>query len=118
VCSSDLYVEIKRKDEIGVLAQSFNQMTGELKKSREEIENWNKELETKVVERTKELGEKHKELKIYSEKLQKAYEELKTLDKSKDDFLALVSHELRTPLSSIVAYTEVLLDDMAESKEE
>ncbi len=114
----DHYVEIKRKDEIGVLAQSFNQMTGELKKSREEIENWNKELEAKVVERTKELSEKHKELKIYSEKLQKAYEELKTLDKSKDDFLALVSHELRTPLSSIVAYTEVLLDDMAESKEE
>lgn len=45
-------------------------------------------------------------------------EELKTLDIAKDDFLALVSHELRTPLSSIVAYTEVLLDDMAETEEE
>jgi PAS domain S-box-containing protein len=29
----------------------------------------------------------------------------------KDEFLALVSHELRTPLSSIVAHTELLLED-------
>ncbi len=29
----------------------------------------------------------------------------------KDEFLAMVSHELRTPLSSIVAHTELLLDD-------
>jgi PAS domain S-box-containing protein len=29
----------------------------------------------------------------------------------KDEFLAMVSHELRTPLSSIVAHTELLLDE-------
>ena len=29
----------------------------------------------------------------------------------KDEFLAMVSHELRTPLSSIIAHTELLLDD-------
>ena len=114
----DYHVKIVRKDEIGVLAQSFNQMTCDLKKSREKIENWNKELEAKVNDRTKELNKKHKELKKYSEDLKKAYEELQTLDKAKDDFLSLVSHELRTPLSSIVAYIEVLLDDMAETEEE
>ena len=114
----DYHVKIIRKDEIGVLANSFNQMTSDLKKSRKEIEDWNRELEIKVADRTKELIKKHRELKQYSEDLQRAYEELKTLDKAKDDFLSLVSHELRTPLSSIVAYTEVLLDDMAESKEE
>jgi PAS domain S-box-containing protein len=32
-------------------------------------------------------------------------------EQMKDEFLALVSHEPRTPLSSIVAYTELLLDD-------
>ena len=114
----DYLVDIGREDEIGILARSFNLMTADLKKSREKIENWNKELETKVIERTKELSEKHEELTQYSEELKKAYEELKTLDKAKDDFLALVSHELRTPLSSIVAYTEVLLDDMAGTKDE
>lgn len=114
----DHHVKIVRNDEIGVLAKSFNQMTSDLKKSREKIENWNRELEAKVIERTKELSEKHKELQKYSNKLEEAYKELLTLDKAKDDFLSLVSHELRTPLSSIVAYTEVLIDDMAETEEE
>ncbi len=114
----DHVVPVARNDEIGILAHSFNQMTGELKKSREKIENWNKELEAKVIERTSELSEKNVELKQYSEELKRAYEELQTLDKAKDDFLALVSHELRTPLSSIVAYTEVLLDGMADTEEE
>ncbi len=46
----DHYVEIGRKDEIGVLAQSFNHMTLELKKSRGKIENWNRVLESRVIE--------------------------------------------------------------------
>jgi signal transduction histidine kinase len=36
-------------------------------------------------------------------------EELRALDKFKDDFVATVSHELRTPLTSIFGYTELLL---------
>jgi len=104
-------VPIKRSDEIGVLANSFNHMIQQLKVSREKIESWNRELETKVTERTAELKEKHNEL-------EKAYEELKTLDKAKDDFLSLVSHELRTPLSSILLYSEMLLDGLASSEED
>jgi signal transduction histidine kinase len=36
-------------------------------------------------------------------------DELRKLDKFKDDFVATVSHELRTPLTSIFGYTEMLL---------
>jgi signal transduction histidine kinase len=36
-------------------------------------------------------------------------EELRKLDKFKDNFVATVSHELRTPLTSIFGYTEMLL---------
>ncbi|MBI5199276.1 MAG: GAF domain-containing sensor histidine kinase [Nitrospirae bacterium] len=61
----------------------------------EELDRWNKQLERKVADRTKELKE--------------ANEELKKLDKAKSDFLSMVSHELRTPLTSIKAFTEMLL---------
>lgn len=107
----DQTVPIRRSDEIGILADSFNHMIQQLKASREKIEGWNHELEIKVAERTSELKEKHNEL-------EKAYEELKTLDKAKDDFLSLVSHELRTPLSSILLYSEMLLDGLAKNPED
>ncbi len=38
----------------------------------------------------------------------KELEQLKRVDKLKDEFLSMVSHELRTPLTSIKAYTETL----------
>lgn len=106
----DKTVEIDRTDEIGVLAGAFNDMIGRLKISREKIESWNRELEEKVTERTAELEKSHKEL-------EKAYKELETLDKTKDDFLSLVSHELRTPLSSVLLYSEMLLDGLADNEE-
>ncbi|MFH1710361.1 MAG: ATP-binding protein [bacterium] len=42
-------------DEIGDLVTYFNRMAGEIKRSREIMENWNKELEKTVDERTKNL---------------------------------------------------------------
>lgn len=43
----------------------------------------------------------------------KELNELKRIDKLKDEFVSMVSHELRTPLTSIKAYAETLMD-MAE----
>ncbi len=38
-------------------------------------------------------------------------EQLKSIDKLKDDFMSSVTHELRTPLTSIRALTELMRDD-------
>ena len=38
-------------------------------------------------------------------------ERLRSVDRMKDEFVALVSHELRTPLTSIRGYLELVMDD-------
>ena len=102
-------VGIGLRDEIGELTRAFVQMKRDVKLTREqvaqkqreleaanrEIRVLNQDLEHRILERTREL--------------QAALEELRTLDKSKDDFIALVSHELRTPLTSIMACVDGLL---------
>ncbi|KKE79316.1 cell wall metabolism sensor histidine kinase WalK [Oceanobacillus caeni] len=44
--------------------------------------------------------------------------EERRLDKLRKDFIANVSHELRTPISMLQGYSEAIVDDIAESKEE
>lgn len=57
VSQGDLSYHIKvcSNDEIGTLARTFNQMTGQLKLSRERLEEYNRTLEARVEQRTEEL---------------------------------------------------------------
>ena len=68
----DYKIEIKSEDEVGELAASFNAMTTELKKSREEIEQYTKNLEQQVKERTKKLEETIEKLKQTTQELELA----------------------------------------------
>jgi signal transduction histidine kinase len=43
--------------------------------------------------------------------LQRAYDELRRIDKIKSDFLAIASHELRTPLGVILGYASFLKEE-------
>ncbi len=58
----------------------------------------------KAVERY-EIGE---ELIHKNAALQKALEELQTLDQAKSQFMILVNHELKTPLTSMLSFTDLL----------
>lgn len=59
-----------------------------------ELSHLNRELESKVADRTRIL-------KLRNEQLAKANAELQELDQLKSDFVALVSHELRAPLTTL-----------------
>ena len=53
-------VQTDSKDEIGALADSFNRMLEELRRSRAEVESYRDELERKFAERGRELAETEK----------------------------------------------------------
>lgn len=53
----------------------------------------------------------YQESRISYDRLQKAYDDLKSLDKLKNEFLSNISHELKTPLVSIRGYSELMYDE-------
>jgi two-component system NtrC family sensor kinase len=91
-------VGIDFQDEIGQLAQSFNQMTENLKKANEKLIQWGKTLEKRVEKRTKELQEMQDSL-IQSEKMA-----------SLGKMSAGIAHEINNPLTSILINTHLLLE--------
>jgi len=70
------------------------------------------------LESKDELGELAISLNQMTGKLKKNIEDLKQLDKMKDEFIFLASHNLRTPLTIIKGYTERLLESAVLGAEE
>ncbi|NVK40863.1 MAG: histidine kinase [Oceanospirillaceae bacterium] len=65
---------------------------------------------SQALEYNRRLEQKSRELARIGAELRKANEQLRELDRLKDEFVAMVSHELRTPLTSIRAFAEILRD--------
>ncbi len=102
--------KIKAQGEIKQLAQQFQVMAGQLK------ESYNN-LEEKVEERTKQLANLNEDLRVKQHELETANIKLNEMNNYKSEFLAVMSHELRTPLTSIMAFTELLLQDTPKQQE-
>ena len=73
----DVRVAVNTKDEVGSLSNSFNYMAQRLQKQ-------------------------HLEIQRHQEALEKANQELKTINRNYMEMLGFVSHELKNPLSSAV----------------
>ena len=60
----DIRVNIASGDELEILGGAFNNMAAELKDSYERLENMNRTLEIKVQERTRELAERNRDMRL------------------------------------------------------
>ncbi len=68
----------------------------------QQVQNFNKTLKQKVDEQTKEIKKSYEVEK-------KAHEELKKLDRAKDQFILASQHHLRTPVSGMKGYLDLML---------
>lgn len=59
------------------------------------------------------VRESFRDLEQKNAALQEAFDRLRELDVLKSNFLATVSHELKTPLTSIIGYSEMLVEGIA-----
>jgi two-component system sensor histidine kinase/response regulator len=88
VATGALALPVTRRDEVGVLARTFRNMS-------QQVHDYQQNLQQKVDERTAELA--------------LAIDEARKANAAKSSFLARMSHEIRTPMNAIMGLSRLVL---------
>ncbi len=73
------------------------------------VERTNRELEAKVVERTRALVDREEHLEKTNRALEQAVIDARQAAAAKSAFLATMSHEIRTPMNGVLGMAELLI---------
>jgi two-component system NtrC family sensor kinase len=96
----DAKIEVKSSTEIDDLGQAFNKMAGDLKKARDESQEWAHTLEDRIADKTNELQRVQNQI-IHMEKMA-----------SLGKLSASVAHEINNPLFGILTYAKLILREL------
>lgn len=99
-------IHIKNRNEFGIIAYQFNDMSRKLSHAYQEIKIWSETLNEKVEEKTRELRN------IYDQIVQ--IEKLASLGK----LSATVAHELNNPLEGILTFSKLISKKLSSENEE
>ncbi|VAW68505.1 BarA sensory histidine kinase (= VarS = GacS) [hydrothermal vent metagenome] len=94
-------IDIDTGGEIGSLEEGINKMAREMQMIRSE-------LQSQVNNATADLKKTLEELEIQNIELDLASNQALSASKIKSEFLANMSHEIRTPMNGVIGFTELL----------
>ena len=88
----------------------------EQKKLENELHDYTANLEKTVEERTRDLKSTNEELKQRSFEIERANEELRSLDKMKDSMIRDVTHELKSPVAQVQMAIDLWIGEVNKEK--